>query len=60
MQSNIEHHFPSDAGGNGISCQRLIISYEKIIMVCKTAALTDATVKIILTDYWLHAMDTRT
>ncbi|KAK7737870.1 hypothetical protein SLS53_006247 [Cytospora paraplurivora] len=35
-------------------------NYKKDIMVCKTTAMTDSAIKIVPTDHWLHAMDTRT
>jgi hypothetical protein len=57
---DIRTHYPRGTGGTGISSQCLVISYEKDIMVCKTTAMMDPTVKIIPTDDWLHAMDTQT
>jgi hypothetical protein len=57
---DIQAHYPSSADGTGISCQCLVVSYEKDIMICETTAITDSTVKIVPTDHWLHAMDTRT
>ena len=29
-------------------------------MVCNMKAMTDPTINVILTDHWLHTMDTRT
>ncbi|KAJ4366840.1 hypothetical protein N0V83_007368 [Neocucurbitaria cava] len=57
---DIRPHYPTDAGGTGISSQCLVVSYEKDVMICKTTAMTDSAVKIIPTDHWLHAMDTQT
>lgn len=57
---NIKLHYPNNAVGPIISAQCLIISYDKVIMICKTTALTDPAVEIISTDHWLHAMDTQT
>lgn len=56
----IRPHYPSGVSGTGISSQCLIISYEKDILICNTKALMDPGVKIIPTEDWLHAMDTRT
>jgi hypothetical protein len=57
---DIRPHYPKDVGGTGISSQCLVVSYKKDIMICKTAAIADSTVKIVPTDHWLDAMDTRT
>ncbi|KAF2108201.1 hypothetical protein BDV96DRAFT_284937 [Lophiotrema nucula] len=59
-QLMIRPHYVRGAGGTGISFQCLVVSYEKDVMVCKTSAMTDPTVKIIPTNQWLHAMDTDT
>jgi hypothetical protein len=55
----IRPHSPR-GGGSVISPECLMVSYEKDIMICKTEALTDPEVKIVPTDYWLHAMDPQT
>ena len=57
---SIRPHYPVDAVDTVISSQCLAISYEKDIMICRTAAMTDFTIRIIPTDDWLHAMDTQT
>lgn len=60
FEVKIRPHYLTGAGITGISSQCLVISYMKIIKVCETRALVDHAIKIVPTEHWLHAMDTRT
>jgi len=53
------HYLKGDCGRRQLP-ECLKVSYEKNVVVCTTTAMTDPAVKIVPTDHWLHAMDTRT
>lgn len=57
---DISPHYISGASGYGISSQCLAVRYQKGILICQTTALNDPAVKLVPSDPWLHAMDTRT
>lgn len=57
---DISPHYLSGATGPGIASQCLAVRYQKGIMICRIEALTDPAVKLVPSDPWLHAMDTRT
>ncbi|KAJ8109697.1 hypothetical protein OPT61_g7273 [Boeremia exigua] len=57
---DVKSHLPRDARDTTVSSQCLIVTYEKDIMICKKRAMTDLGIKLVPTDHWLHAMDTRT
>lgn len=48
------------SGNSCITSQCLIVSYQKGIMICKTTALANHSIKLIPSHHWLHAMDPRT
>jgi hypothetical protein len=57
---DIRPHYRKDTSGTTLSSQCLVVSYKKDILVCSIAAMMDHTSRLVPTDHWLHAMDTRT
>ncbi|PVI05300.1 hypothetical protein DM02DRAFT_668502 [Periconia macrospinosa] len=55
----IQPHYLKNAVSTGLPSQCLIVSYEKDVMICQTRALVIPSTKLVPTDHWLHAMDTR-